>query len=52
MDRSHTSELAAEESGRGRKEKRREGESSGKQGRKRAMAQQHKIFNCFVTSLL
>jgi hypothetical protein len=51
MDRSHTPELTAEESGRGREEKRREGESSGKQGRKRAMAQQNKIFNCFVTSL-
>jgi hypothetical protein len=50
MDRSHTPELAFEESGRGREEKRR-GESSGKQGRKRAMAQQNKIFNCFVTSL-
>jgi len=42
MDISHTPELAAEESGRGRQEKRREEkrrrESSGKQGRKRAMA--------------
>jgi len=54
MDRSHTpEELTAEESGRGREERRREekGESSGKQGRKRAMAQQNKNFNCFVTSL-
>jgi hypothetical protein len=58
MDRSHTpEELTAEESGRGREGKRTEenrrekGESSGKQGRKRAMAQQNKNFNCFVTSL-